>query len=153
MIKKFNKFTKLSSAEKQLFIEAFVVLGIMRAAILTVSFKRLTRSLKHHEAFFCAREMDDKTLERAVIIGRSIERAAAHTPWESACLAKALSARYMLQRRGIAGCFYLGVRKNGMSEAEPMNAHAWSVCGKTVLTGKAGHEDFIPLSTFEWGGK
>ena len=47
MIQKFKKFTKLPSEEKKLFLEAYVTLGIISAAILTISFKRLTRSLDH----------------------------------------------------------------------------------------------------------
>jgi hypothetical protein len=47
MIQKVKKFTKLSTEEKKLFLEAYVMLGMMRTAILTVSFKRLTRSLEH----------------------------------------------------------------------------------------------------------
>ncbi len=34
MLDKIRKFTKLSSKEKKLFLEAYVTLGIMRAAIL-----------------------------------------------------------------------------------------------------------------------
>ena len=47
MLRKIRKFSKLSSEERKLFLEAYVTLGIMRAAILTVSFKRSTRSLEH----------------------------------------------------------------------------------------------------------
>ena len=47
MIQKFKKFAKLSLEEKKLFTEAYVTLGIMRTAILTISFKRLTRSFEH----------------------------------------------------------------------------------------------------------
>ncbi len=39
MIQKFKKFTKLSAEEKKLFMEAYITLGMMRTAILTVSFK------------------------------------------------------------------------------------------------------------------
>ena len=47
MLQKFKKFTNLSSEEKKLFLEAYATLGVMRTAILTISFKRLTRSLEH----------------------------------------------------------------------------------------------------------
>ena len=51
MLTKIRKFTKLSSEEKKLFIEAYVTLGIMHASILTISFKRLTSSLEHRKRY------------------------------------------------------------------------------------------------------
>jgi hypothetical protein len=47
MIGKIRKFRKLSPKERALFMEAYYMLGMVRAAILRVSFKRLTRSLAH----------------------------------------------------------------------------------------------------------
>jgi len=150
MIQKFKKFTKLSSEEKKLFTEAYVTLGIMRAAILTVSFKRLTRSLDHRPKKEEITALSEKELKIAIMVGQAISRASAYTPWESACLAQSLTAQKMLQKQGIPGVFYLGAAKDEENEAK-MKAHAWSQCGDTIITGEAGHEDFTVLSVFAWG--
>jgi len=149
MFRKINKFTKLSSEEKKLFLEAYVTLGIMRAAILTVSFKRLTRSLEHLPNKEEITAVNDTELSIATAVAQAITRAAAYTPWGSACLAQSLTAQRMLQKRGIPGVFYLGVTKDEESK-EKMKAHAWSQCGDTIITGAGGHEAFTVLSVFGW---
>ena len=150
MIQKLKKFTKLSSEEKKLFIEAYVSLGMMRSAILTVSFKRLTRSLEHVAKKKELPKLNENDIETAKIVGKAIMRASAYTPWESACLAQSLTAQKMLQKRGIPGVFYLGAMKDE-EEKSKMKAHAWSQCGDAIITGGVGHEDFTVLSVFGWG--
>jgi len=152
MFRKINKFTKLPSEEKKLFLEAYITLGIMRAAILTVSFKRLTRSLEHLSNKEELTTLNDNEISIATEVSQAITRAIAHTPWESACLAQSLTAQRMLQKRGIPGVFYLGVTKDEESE-EKIKAHAWSQCGDTIITGGGGHENFTVLSVFRWGQK
>ncbi len=150
MLSKIRKFTKLSSEEKKLFIEAYITLGIMRAAILTISFKRLTRSLEHRKNKDELIPLSNNEMEEAINIGQAIMRASAYTPWESACLVQSLTAQKMLQKRGIPGVFYLGAIKDEEGE-EKMKAHAWSQCGKVIITGGEGHESFTVLSVFGWG--
>jgi len=145
-----KKFTGLSTEEKRLFLEAYVMLGIMRAAILTVSFKRLTRSLEHLPSKSEVTPLNDKAQMKATLIGQAITRAAGYTPWESACLAQSLTAQKMLKKHGIPGVFYLGAAKDQESK-EKMKAHAWTQCGEAIITGKNGHEAFTVLSVFGWG--
>ena len=149
MIKKVKKFTNLSPKERALFIEAYYTLGVMRAAILRVSFKRLTRSLEHWADKGEIPILDDRQTETALAVGQAIRRAAAYTPWESACLAQSLAAQRMLKKRGIPGVFYLGAAKDDEDEAK-MKAHAWSQCGDAIITGGGGHEKFTVLSVFGW---
>ena len=152
MGKKLRGFARLSAGEKALFLEAWVTLGVMQAAILTLSFKRLTRGLRQSSGAEAPPELSDAQRAEAERIGRAILRAAAHTPWESACLAQVLTARQMLQRRGIPGAFWLGAAKGGEGDPE-MEAHAWTRCGDLFVTGRAGHERYTPLSAFGWEGE
>ncbi len=151
MIRKFRKFTKLSSREQALFVEAYYMLGVMRAAILKVSFKRLTRSLKLQAEKGELEPLTEEQKQTALEIGRAIKRAAAYTPWESACLAQSLTAQRMLQKRSIPGVFYLGATKDS-ERPETIKAHAWSQCGDQIITG-GGKEDFAVLSVFGWEKK
>ena len=149
MIQQFKKFTKLSSEEKKLFMEAYVTLGLMRTAILTISFKRLTRSLEHLPKKKELPKLNEKDIKTANLVGQAIMRASAYTLWESACLAQSLTAKKMLQKRGIPGVFYLGALKDE-EEKSKMKAHAWSQCGDTIITGGGGYEAFTVLSVFGW---
>lgn len=152
MIGKFKKFCKLSFREKRLFLEAYVTVGIMRAAILIVPFKRLTRSLKHQQSEMEIAALDNEELQTALSVGKAISRASAHTLWESSCLAQSFAAQRMLEKRGIPGVFYLGVAKNA-GDKEDMKAHSWSRCGDMIITGGEGHENFTVLSIFGWVGR
>ena len=149
MLSKMKKFISLPSEEKKLFLEAYVMLGIMRAGILTVSFKRLTRSLEHLPKKEDIAVLNEEENAKATAVGRAIMRAAAYTPWESACLAQSLTAQKMLQKRGIPGVFYLGAAKDEENK-EKMKAHAWTQCGESIITGGKGHEAFTVLSVFGW---
>ena len=150
MLRKIEKFFKLKREDKKLFLEAYITLGMMRAAVLTISFKRLTRFLVHQKNKGEMIPLSDNEMQTAISIGQAIARAADYTPWESACLVQSLTAQRMLQKRGIPGVFYLGVMKDKESE-EKMKAHAWSQCGDTIITGGEGHEEFSVLSVFRWG--
>ncbi|WP_309499261.1 lasso peptide biosynthesis B2 protein [Sulfurovum sp.] len=150
MLSKIQKFTKLPFEEKKLFLETFVMLGMMRAAILTMSFKSLTRSLEHLPTKGDINTLNDEENAKAMLVGQAIIRAAAYTPWESACLVQSLVAQKMLKKRGIPGVFYLGAAKDEESK-EKIKAHAWSQCGESIITGGGGHEMFAVLSVFGWG--
>ena len=150
MLHKVKKFINLDADEKKLFLEAYVTLGMMRTAILTISFKRLTRSLEHEAEKKELATLDAKELKIAQKVGEAIMKASAYTPWESACLAQSLVAQKMLQKRGISGVFYLGAMKDEEDKSK-MKAHAWSQCGDAIITGGSGHEDFTVLSVFGWG--
>ena len=149
MLYKINKFIRLSSEEKKLFMEAYSTLGMMRLSILMVSFKHLTRSLsqKKEKNVWSALDIEEKKM--VDIISSSIRKASQYTPWESACLVQSLTAQKMLQKRNISGVFYLGVMKDKEGKNK-MKAHAWSQCGDIIITGEAGHEEFTVLSVFEW---
>jgi len=144
-----RRFAALSTEEKKLFLEAYSTLGVMRLAILTISFKKLTQDLRHTPAVPAMTSPSEGELHTARTIGRVITQAAAHTPWESACLAQSLVAQRMLRKRGIPGLLCLGVAKDE-ANLEKIKAHAWSQCGGVIVTGEAGCEAFRVISVFEW---
>lgn len=141
-----RKFFQRSRQERWLFLEAFLLLAIMRAAILLLPFRRITAmmNLEQGEPGAAARSFPDALPAR---VGWAVRAAAARTPWESACLAQALTAMNMLSRRGIYATLYLGVAKGG-SLQESMDAHAWLDCGGSTITGAAGAERFSAISRF-----
>lgn len=132
-----------------LFVEAFFLLGLMRVLITTVSFKRLTRSLRQSSPDVELSTLNEDKEAVAAQVGEIIGRAASNTPWESACLAQALTAQRMLKKRGIPGVFYLGVMKDKENDKN-VRGHAWSRCDETIITGAKGHEDYKVVSVYRW---
>jgi len=129
-----------------LFFEAYVLLGVMRAAILLLPFRKITKmmGLVQGEQSAVSESIPPCSTET---ISWAIQAAAARTPWESACLVQALTGMAMMSRRGINATLYLGVAKDE-SGAEAMLAHAWLRCGTIILTGFGGAERFSAISSF-----
>ena len=148
MISNSRKFYLLNGQQKKLFIEAYFTLGFFRAAIMARSFKSLVSELNQNEDS-AGIELTDEKKQLALLIGKEITAAANHTPWESTCLVQTLTAKRMLGKRNIAGKFHLGVKMNS-AESDPLAAHAWLICGGTILTGESGHESYTVISTFSW---
>ena len=146
LIEDLRKFSKRSWQERRLFLEAFILLGIMRAAILLLTFQKITKILGLTQGTTSSLSGVNMTVDPTAI-GWSIQAAAARTHWESACLAQALTGVIMLGRRGINSTLYLGVGKD-QSDKDTMAAHAWLRCGESILTGAGGVERYSAISSF-----
>jgi hypothetical protein len=140
------KWRRRSGTERRLLLEAFVLLGVARLLVLTVPFRWLACSLGNH-----MQESDSMVgladLHHAILIGQAVRSAAGNTPWESVCLPQAVTGKWMLKRRHIAGTLYLGVAKTEANEQQ-LAAHAWLRCGDSILTGGPGHKQFTIVSMF-----
>lgn len=152
MFRRIGQYWALEGDEKSLFVHAWFLLGYYRAAILCVSFKRLTSNLDHHKKIPTPKHISESQKSRAIDIGRFVSVAARYTPWNSPCLAQVLVVKKLLAQNGIPGQFYLGV-KHGRSKIDNsmiLSAHAWLQSGETIVNGEANHELFTVVSTFSW---
>ena len=70
--------------------------------------------------------------QAALDIGWAVTRIASYFPGSAMCLAQALAARAMLNRRGIASLLHVGVAR---SQAAPFEAHAWLEAAGVEVTG------------------
>ena len=147
----FAKWGRRSPAERGLFLEAFVLLGVARLAVLILPFRWLAVSLGRHMAD-AGSEVRPGELDRARRVGWAVRAAAGRTPWTSVCLPQAVAAQWMLKRRHIAGTVYLGVAKRETA-SRGLAAHAWLRCGDVILTGGVGHANFTVVSTFSPKGR
>ena len=149
MLNKLKTFLSLTPTQKRLFLQAYRLLGAMRFAILTRSFKSLVKGLEMHREAHEQEPLDPGSLAAAHQIGWAVCKAAQFTPWESACLVQVLAAQRMLQQRGIAGAFYLGATTRDVEGLDkPLSAHAWLKCDQDFITGEPGHERFTVVSCF-----
>ena len=133
-----------------MFFEAYSQLGAWRFRLLNKPFKSLVSGLDVHSGEGEWAEPQGNDLEVALDIGWAVRTAARYTPWESACLVQVLAAQRMLQKRHIAGAFYLGATLPSESVESNMAAHAWLKCGDRFITGEPGHERYTVVSTFSW---
>jgi hypothetical protein len=84
---------------------------------------------------------------RIRMIMRAIARGKKYSPWNIKCLAEAIAAQQMLNRRKIAATLYLGIARKDEHE---IVAHAWLRCGNIILTGRRGMNKFTVVSSFAY---
>lgn len=132
----------MEAADRRLLVEAVVLLGVARLAILLMPFSRVARRLGRHMGETPVTQPLEAT-ELSRRVQRAVHLAAGNLPWESVCLPRAIVAKLMLRRRGVPSTLYLGVQR----EAK-MTAHAWVRAGEVVVTGDAGREQYTVVSTF-----
>lgn len=149
---RFKSYRRQSPQVRQLAREAFLKLGWFRAATLLIKFKYLTRSLQHNARPPAPAPVSPQLQSEAANIGDIVARVAAHTPWQSPCLAQVLAVQSMLAKRHIPGVFYLGAQVNSASETpgSKLAAHAWLSCGSEIINGEAGHEKHTVVSSWSW---
>lgn len=119
--------------EKWITVQIYFYAAFYRMCILAVPMQRIEKMLGYRGE----ESPVEETLEHikaAKRIGIHVNRIAEHTPWESKCLVRAMTARKILEKKGISCTLYLGVGK----EEDKMVAHAWLRCGPLYVTGGDG---------------
>jgi hypothetical protein len=127
-----RRFLELRKADRARALEAFLFLGLARAAVLAVPFRILARGLGQPSRWHGHSAANEAVASATVELAELAERVSRHTPWKSNCLAKAIAVKLMLRCRGVRITMYFGMAKNDKGEFE---AHAWTCSGKTILTG------------------
>ena len=130
---KLRKFFHLPFRQKMMFSEALFWAAFYRFQVLYMPFAKL--SLKIGTMGY--ETPDDADYRVAVRTVRTVvESVCRHTPWESKCLVRALTAKKMLNRRGYPCTLYMGVQTGTDGK---MEAHAWLRCGNLFVTGGKGN--------------
>ncbi len=136
----------ISWSDRGLFIEAVWLSFWARMTVLLLPWSFVVRWMG--EPLQIAPGSADVDLELLQRVGRTVRRVERRVPWQSKCLIQAMSAKTMLSRRGVAGTIYLGLLR---VDGEEFKSHAWLRCGTRFVTGRKGHEPFLPMSTFAFG--
>ncbi len=144
MFSKLARFRRFSWTNRWLTLEALFWLGLSRLAVLTLPFRWITPYMGQART---VSPVDDVSVDVAQVrqIARAIRRTSPHTPWDSNCLAQALTAKRMLHRRRINCTLYLGLKKDDDNQ---LAAHAWLRSGSFILTGGSGLERYAVVVTF-----
>ncbi len=118
---------------KQMYIYILFLSAFFRIVILLIPIKRLQSFM----GVLNEESTTDISLEcykEAAKISHVINRICQHTPWESKCLVRAMTAQFLLRQKHIPSTLYLGVGKDDHN----MIAHAWLRCGEFYATGGSG---------------
>ena len=138
------RFARLPGDEKLLLLEAALLMAPARLAVLWLPFRMIAPLLGRQrcESPLEVAPRQELTAQR---IGAAIATIGRHCFWRSTCLVQAVAAQLMLKRRGIPGTLYLGTARDTENN---LLAHAWTRCGREILTGASGRERFTVVASF-----
>ena len=141
---KLKVFFELSFKRQLMLIEAYILSGLYRFAIVFLPFKYVKKQLGEAKTE-STYEVDDAVYQEAKQIRIIVLLACKYTPWESKCLVRAMLVQHFLKRKKIPTTIYLGVNKD---ELQNMKAHAWIRCGEMIITGQYEKDHFIQVANF-----
>lgn len=144
LFKGIRKINKIPRKDRSIFLEAFFTMALTRFLILFIPFRKVA-SFMGKPMCLTSEDLGEELLLAAKRITGIIERLSNHTPWESKCFVKALSAQIMLKKRRIPCTLYLGMSKD---KANNISAHAWLRCGKFILLGDKERHGFVTVAYF-----
>ncbi|MGD8329116.1 MAG: lasso peptide biosynthesis B2 protein [Gemmatimonadales bacterium] len=128
---------------RALLLEAALRLSWYKLALFVLPFRwiapRLGRPVQEPSRRGSADQLAD-----ARRIGWAVSLMARKLPWHSRCLVRAVTAKVMLQRRGLRSTLYLGVRRE---DDRKVSSHAWLRYGDLPLVGGLS-ADYTVLATF-----
>ena len=142
---KLVKLLKLPFRQQLLILEICSLLLLIETAIHLIPFKLLIRALGLSEQKQAPRVPHAKPLNarEAWKIGRYIEALAKKLPNKPKCLACALSAKIILQRRDIQSNIHFGLAKE--ANTNDLKAHAWLTTGNLCITGANVKDDYVQV--------
>ena len=143
--KRFRNLLRRPWADKWLLAQAYLLLGLTRLAILTLSFRRLARYIGPLQVE-TPNDIPATQLAAARRIAWAISRVSPYTPWKSNCFPQALTAKILLRRQGIPSTLYLGAAF--AEDKSGLEAHAWLRCGPLYVTGGKGDEKYGVVGVF-----
>ena len=143
-----TKARALDGRDWLLLAEAGVAVLAAQAALALVPFRRVADGAGRLVERPGDAAADPGQRAAAEKIGWAVRAVARRTPWATKCLAQALAAKWLLNRRRLPGTLYLGVRGT-QTAGKSLAAHAWVRSGGMTLTGESGAESFRVIGMFE----
>lgn len=147
-MKQLPRFLRLTSGERQLLINTFVLLGLVRLGLYFLPFQSLQRLLAN-----ISQVKSDNQKGRQNELGkivRAVNISSRYLPGDVKCLARALTTQVLMSRRGFLPELRIGVAKGEKGQLE---AHAWvENQGKVVIGHLRNLSHFTPMPSWQ-GGK
>ena len=147
LLRKTRSFMHLPRFTQLWLIPLWLMLGISKALIFTVSFRRLA---PHQGQTMGVASwvplLDAAQQARALQIGRAVRLTARYTPWNSNCFPQAVAARMLLGFYGIPYALHFGLMRD--EQTLEMKAHAWVAAGRVPVTGGVSFGQFTVVGVF-----
>lgn len=134
-----GKWIRLPHQQRLLAIEVALLLTAAQAAVHLLPFRFMARLIEARSRRPHNVEQQSDAFVR--MVASTILHVNRRLPWSCLCLARALTGKLVLARRGIDSTLHLGVAKRG----DTMEAHAWLSCADAIVLGGTEHSRFVPV--------
>jgi hypothetical protein len=143
MMNKWQKFKKLSWAERVVILESMVMFVLVAPMLRFIGFGFCIKFLN---LVIMSKNCDEQSLpmEQARKVAHLVNVTAYHMPVRANCLQRSMVLWWMLRREGIMSKVRFGARK----ESTGLAAHAWVELNETVLNDSDDiAQKYIPLTS------
>ena len=138
----FYKVFKVSSLERKLFFEAWIISFYTRLMLIFFPFKKYSQRLGERGK---VAENNIKIDSQIIVeIAIAIKRAVKYSLWRNKCLEQAITAKKILKKRNINSTIFFGVRK----PEDKLEAHAWLKVDDTFVVGQRNYEAFTVVAYY-----
>ncbi|WP_168013162.1 lasso peptide biosynthesis B2 protein [Halomonas salinarum] len=125
----------------------WIMLGLSRLTILTVTFRRLAPHLGQGVGLQAYTHLLTlKQEKRAIQIAHVIRLASRYSPWVANCFPQAVTARLMLGLNRIPYALYFGLAKD--EKSQEFKAHAWVTAGRIAVTGGHCFTEYVVVGCY-----
>ncbi|MCC5947039.1 MAG: lasso peptide biosynthesis B2 protein [Nitriliruptoraceae bacterium] len=126
-------------------VRVYLLLILSRFVITLFPLRRITTRLGRETHETVRDDLSEAEERYAYRVGAMIARLARFTPTNSNCYPQALTAWWLLSRRGIPTTYYYGARFR--PDGDGLDAHVWVRSGNVIVTGgRAG--PYRPLASY-----
>jgi hypothetical protein len=125
-----------------LFVEAWCLLHLAKMIIVFMPFKKIASWIGQLQL---ESTYDLDSTDMPTKIELAIRRACRYTLHESKCYDQALTAKVLLRQTRLPATIYFGLAKESDKQ---LIAHAWVRCGKSIISGRSGMEQFTVIVCF-----
>jgi hypothetical protein len=134
---KLRKFASLSSPDRSLLLRALLLVATVRISLFLLPFRFIQRLSGR-----ARRRMPIHRMGRCIWAVRATSR---YVP-RATCLTQAIAAQVLLSESGYDSRIEIGVTKD---EHRQFRAHAWVVCGESIVLGGAEADRYVPLAAWD----
>jgi hypothetical protein len=144
-MRKLHKFLWLSNSDRQLLLNTFILLGLVRLGLWLLPFQRL-RQLLTKLGRSPLQYQQGQQIQLSKIVW-AVNLSSRYLPGKVKCLARALTTQVIMTRHGFSPQLRIGVAKG---ETGKLEAHAWIESqGKIVIGYLKDLSRFTPLPSLE----
>jgi hypothetical protein len=134
-----------------LVLRAYLLLLVMRGVITMFPLRRITSHLGAPMQETPQEGVPEPHMRYARQVAWAVRKLAPRTPTNSNCYPQALTAWWLLHRKGIPTTVYYGATFE--PDRPALGAHVWVRCGPLIVTGGGTRRQFAPLTWYADDGK